>query len=314
MAWVLPSDPSVSDFLKASWGQAVYDSLVFTATVFNTTTGVIQAGLVNQASLATAVEAYSTAGAPPADTVYNFTNAAQHGFNPLLYYTSTGDRAISITAHTGHTSTAPLGAFGWFYVLAVSAGTAGSSGTPTRHVLVRYVTASKPWPFLGEDDYGQFLMAIVDKTSSEPIMGWAGDDAPWFPVYRDDIIRRNVVGAGQDVLAERDHMKRDWEGLLGGMEHPFTHDLIEHEGKMVDPLSVPNRELVMYDLRGRKFSELDDPLAMLHMGELPEANNATRCLSDDKAHPDHKHLPQIPGLFIKDTDGSPPLVRVMTSI
>lgn len=47
-------------------------------------------------------------------------------------------------------------------------------------------------------------------------------------------------------------------------------------------------------------------------GELPEIDQATRSLSDDTRHPDHKHLPQIPGIFVPGQDGSRPLIEVRT--
>ena len=53
-------------------------------------------------------------------------------------------------------------------------------------------------------------------------------------------------------------------------------------------------------------------LQLVHDGKWSAVESATRCLSDDTAHPDRKHLPQIPGLFIPGQDGTPPAVRVMT--
>ena len=33
---------------------------------------------------------------------------------------------------------------------------------------------------------------------------------------------------------------------------------------------------------------------------------------EDRAHPDHKHRPRTPGLFIRGQDGSPPAVTILS--
>jgi hypothetical protein len=65
-------------------------------------------------------------------------------------------------------------------------------------------------------------------------------------------------------------------------------------------------------LREQQETKGQSLLQLVHEGKWQAVENATRCLSDDEKHPDRKHLPQIPGLFIPAQDGTPPIVRVMT--
>ncbi len=67
-----------------------------------------------------------------------------------------------------------------------------------------------------------------------------------------------------------------------------------------------------WELEEIEYSIGTSLLGRAHAGTLAELNSA-RSVSDDKTHKDHKHLPQIPGLFIPDMDGTPPLVRVLSA-